>query len=142
MNRLLWTILVAALWLPSILSRKFPPAITIDLKPQILVMSDISNEPDDSMSFIRLLVHADQYNITGLTAVTSYWLNGYIYPDQIMDTVRASGKVVDNPNAHSEGTFPTEEYLASIIKSGPKVYGTAALGLSPQVLGHRILSNW
>lgn len=87
-------------------------------------MSDISNEPDDTMSFIRLLVHSDQYNITGMTAVTSYWLNGSPYPDQILDTVRAYGKVIDNLNVQSAGTFPTEDYLASIVKSGPKVYGT------------------
>lgn len=97
------------------------------MQPQIFVMSDISNEPDDTMSFIRLLVHADQYNITGMTAVTSYWLNGSTYPDQILDTVRKYGKVVGNLNTHSEGRFPTEEYLTSIVKSGPKVYGTEAL---------------
>ena len=50
-------------------SQQCPPAISIDRQPQIFVMSDISNEPDDTMSFIRLLLHSDQYNITGLTAV-------------------------------------------------------------------------
>ena len=50
-------------------AQKCPPAITIDKKPQVFVMSDISNEPDDTMSFIRLLLHADQYNITGMVAV-------------------------------------------------------------------------
>lgn len=91
-------------------------------------MSDISNEPDDTMSFIRLLVHADQYNMTGMAAVTSVWLNGSTYPDQIMDTVRAYGKVADNLNTHSAGEFPTEDYLASIVKSEPKVYGTLGIG--------------
>lgn len=51
------------------------PALKIDKKPQVFIMSDISNEPDDTMSLIRLLLHADQYNITGLAAVTSYWMN-------------------------------------------------------------------
>lgn len=50
-------------------AQQCPPAITIDTKPQVFVMSDISNEPDDTMSFIRLLLHSDQYNITGMAAV-------------------------------------------------------------------------
>lgn len=50
-------------------AQQCPPAITIDKKPQVFIMSDISNEPDDTMSFIRLLLHSDQYNITGMVAV-------------------------------------------------------------------------
>jgi hypothetical protein len=112
----------------SISASKCPPPITTDPKPQVFIMSDISNEPDDTMSFIRLLLHADQYNITALSAVTSYWLNSSTYPDQILDTVRAYGKVVSNLNTHSAGQFPTEAYLASVVKSGQPVYGTAAIG--------------
>lgn len=110
---------------------KCPPAIQLDTKPQVFVMSDISNEPDDTMSFVRLLLHADQYNITGMVAVTSVWLNSSTYPDQILDSVRAYGQVVDSLNAHSAGSFPTEEYLASVVKSGQPVYGTAAIGMNP-----------
>ncbi|KAF7189700.1 hypothetical protein HII31_09020 [Pseudocercospora fuligena] len=105
-----------------------PPAIQIDRKPQVFIMSDISNEPDDTMSFIRLLVHADQYNITGLTAVTSTWLPDSVYPDQILDTVKAYGRVVDNLNTHSESEFPSEKYLESVVKAGHPVYGTEAVG--------------
>ena len=77
-------------------------------------MSDISNEPDDTQSFIRLLLHSDQYNITALVATTSYWLNSTTTPDEILKLTSAYGKVVANLNLHSEGTFPTEEYLSSI----------------------------
>lgn len=108
-----------------------PPAIQIDHKPQVFIMSDISNEPDDTMSFIRLLLHADQYNITGMVAVTSTWLNSSVFPDQILNTTKAYGLVVDNLNTHSAGSFPTEQYLASIVKAGQPVYGTAAIGMSP-----------
>ncbi|KAK5744438.1 hypothetical protein LTR17_002148 [Elasticomyces elasticus] len=109
-------------------SQKCPPAITIDKQPQVFVMSDISNEPDDTMSFIRLLLHADQYNITGMVAVTSYWQNSSVYPDQILNTTRAYGEVVSNLNLHSAGSFPTAEYLSSVVKAGQPVYGTAGLG--------------
>jgi len=109
-------------------AQQCPPAIQIDHKPQIFVMSDISNEPDDTQSFIRLLLHSDQYNITGMVATTSYWLNSTTTPDEILKLTGAYGKVVDNLNLHSDGVFPTEEYLASIVRSGHPVYGTAAIG--------------
>jgi hypothetical protein len=102
--------------------------------PRVFVCSDISNEPDDTMSFVRLLVHADNYLIEGLAAVTSVWLNTTTYPDQIHDAVAAYGNVSLNLQAHTNGSFPTADYLHSIIRSGPEVYGSAALtnsSLSP-----------
>jgi hypothetical protein len=110
------------------LAHQCPPAIQIDRKPQVFIMSDISNEPDDTQSFIRLLLHSDQYNITGMVATTSYWLNSTTTPDEILKLTSAYGKVVENLNKHSAGEFPTEEYLTSIVKSGHPVYGTAAIG--------------
>ncbi|KAK4506637.1 hypothetical protein PRZ48_000369 [Zasmidium cellare] len=91
------------------------PAIQLDKKPQVFIMSDISNEPDDTMSFIRLLVHSDHS----------------VVPEQILNTTHAHGQVVDNLNRHSAGEFPTSEYLSSIVKAGHPVYGTAAIGKSP-----------
>jgi hypothetical protein len=110
------------------LAKQCPPAIQIDQKPHIVVMSDISNEPDDTQSFIRLLLHSDQYNITGMVATTSYWLNSTTTPDEIVKLTSAYGKVVDNLNLHSNRVFPTEEYLTSIVRSGHPVYDTAAIG--------------
>lgn len=120
-------ICLTTIWTTLTHAQQCRPAIQTDFKPQVFVMSDISNEPDDSMSFVRLLVHSDQYNITGMVAVTSIWLNDTTRPDQIMNTVRGYGEVVDNLNTHSAGSFPTEEYLASIVHSGPEAYGTLGL---------------
>lgn len=124
MKRISCALLLAGL----AIAQQCPPAIQIDHKPQIFVMSDISNEPDDTQSFIRLLLHSDQYNITGMVATTSYWLNSTTTPDEILKLTSAYGKVVDNLNLHSDGVFPTEEYLTSIVRSGHPVYGTAAIG--------------
>lgn len=110
------------------LAQQCPPAIQIDRKPQVFVMSDIANEPDDTQSFIRLLLHSDMYNITGMAASTSVWLNSTTAPDQILKLTKAYGEVVDNLNRHSAGGFPTEEYLSSVVRSGHPVYGTAAIG--------------
>ena len=48
-----------------------------DLKPRIVVLTDIAPndiEPDDMESMIRLLVHADQFEIEALIATTG-WSN-------------------------------------------------------------------
>ena len=95
-------------------------------KHRVFIMSDISNEPDDTMSFIRLLVHSDIHNIEGMVAVTSTFLNSSTYPDQIEAAVKGYGNVSSNLQTHSNG-FPTEEYLLSIIRSGATTYGLAAI---------------
>ncbi|NLV19486.1 MAG: DUF1593 domain-containing protein, partial [Bacteroidetes bacterium] len=48
-----------------------------NLKPRIVVLTDIAPnniEPDDMESMIRLLVHADQFEIEALIATTG-WSN-------------------------------------------------------------------
>lgn len=58
-------------------------------------------------------------------------MNSSVFPDQILNTTTAFGLVVDNLNTHSAGKFPTAEYLASVVKSGQPIYGTAAIGMTP-----------
>lgn len=95
--------------------------------PQVFILTDVSNEPDDQESLVRLLVHADLYNITGLAAVTSYWLNFTTYPDVIHEVVSNYSAVRDQLQSHTTGIFPTSEYLKTIIHSGSTSYGLAAL---------------
>ena len=42
----------------------------VDQKDRIFVLTDIANEPDDSMSLVRLLTHSDMYTVEGLVAIT------------------------------------------------------------------------
>ena len=63
--------------------------------------------------------------------MTSYWQNSSVYPDQVLNTTRAYGQVVDNLNLHSAGHFPSADYLSSVVTAGPSVYGTAGIGGSP-----------
>jgi hypothetical protein len=49
------------------------------LKPRIVVLTDIGPndvEPDDMESMVRLLVHADQFEIEALIATTGWNNNG------------------------------------------------------------------
>jgi hypothetical protein len=73
-----------------------------DDRSRIFVLTDISNEPDDQESLVRLLAHADLYNVEGLVATTSWWLNDTRYPDHILNVIDGYADVVDNLNVHSE----------------------------------------
>jgi hypothetical protein len=50
------------------------------VKPRLIVLTDLSNEPDDEESFVRLLVYSDQFDIEGLVATTSNWLKRRPHP--------------------------------------------------------------
>jgi hypothetical protein len=43
-------------------------------KPRIIVLTDISNEPDDEESMVRFLVYSNEYDVEGLIATASVWL--------------------------------------------------------------------
>ncbi|PVH96743.1 DUF1593-domain-containing protein [Periconia macrospinosa] len=100
---------------------------TVNKPNRIFVLTDISNEPDDSMSLVRLLSHADMYTVEGLVATTSFWLPNGTRPDEIHKAVDAYRQVRENLQSHSNYTFPTAEYLSAKIASGPTVYGMEAI---------------
>lgn len=120
-----WILIAASITSALCTATKCLPAIQIDQQPQVFVFTDITNEPDDSMSLVRLLLHSDQYNITGIVATTSYWLNGTVRPEAILNTTSVWDQVIENLNLHSDGSFPSKSYLESIVKAGHPVYGTA-----------------
>lgn len=41
------------------------------LKQRLFVLTDITNEPDDQESLVRLLVYANEYDLEGIIATTS-----------------------------------------------------------------------
>jgi len=43
-------------------------------KPRVIVLTDITNEPDDEQSMVRFLVYSNEYDVEGLIATTSVWL--------------------------------------------------------------------
>ncbi len=42
-------------------------------KPRVIVLTDMGNEPDDQMSFVRLLLYANELDLEALVATTSTW---------------------------------------------------------------------
>lgn len=118
---------------------------TASLKPRIVVLTDISPvtvEPDDFESMIRLLVHADLFEIEGLVATTG-WSNsgGSERPDLIYQIIDAYEKDLpnlrkisnqkDHPADESKqqiGYWPSPAYLRSRTVRGSAKMGFDFIG--------------
>ena len=50
-------------------------------KPRVVVLSDMGNEPDDQMSFVRLLLYSNELDLDALIATTSTWQKNKVQPD-------------------------------------------------------------
>ena len=105
-------------------------------KPRLIVMTDLSNEPDDEESLVRLLVYADQFDIEGLVATTSNWLKQNPREDLIHRDLDAYAQVRTNLARHSPG-FPSVADLRAVTRSGQTGYGLAFVGLDKSSGGSR-----
>jgi len=138
-KRLKWML---ALLLSLVLSA---PSLAAPPKPRIIVLTDISPnnvEPDDMESMIRLLVHADLFEIEGLVATTG-WSNGggQERPDLIHEAINAYEKDLPNLRRRSNqdghvadesqqqiGYWPSPDYLRSHIGLGSRKRGFSFVG--------------
>lgn len=118
---------------------------TDKLKPRIVVLTDIAPiniEPDDMESMVRLLVHADQFEIEGLIATTG-WSNtgGSERIDLIQNELNAYEKDLPNLKKRSNqeaflkdeskqqlGYWPTPDYLRSRTVLGSTKMGMKFIG--------------
>jgi hypothetical protein len=97
------------------------------VKPRLIVLTDLSNEPDDEESLVRLLVYSDQFDIEGLIAATSTWLRQHPREDIIRRDLAAYALVRTNLLKHS-AAFPPVENLFAVTRTGQTNYGMAAVG--------------
>lgn len=120
-------------------------ALAAPLKPRIVVLTDISPttvEPDDFESTIRLLVHADLFEVEALIATTG-WSNGggHEHPEIIRQIIDAYEKdlpnlrKIANQSGHltdeSEqqlGYWPSPAYLRSRTVLGSTKMGFSFIG--------------
>jgi len=107
-------------------------------RPRLFVLTDVSNEPDDEESLVRLMVYANEFDIEGLVATTSTWLKTKTREDLIRRTVNAYGEVRENLAKQAAG-FPTSEALLAVVCTGQPVYGMAAVGEGKSTDGSRRL---
>lgn len=106
-------------------------------KPRVFVLTDIENEPDDAMSYVRFLTYANNFDIEGIVATTSCWQRTKTAEWRLHEITEAYGKVKENLEIHEKG-FPSEAFIHSIIKKGLPVFGKEGLGAGKDSEG----SNW
>jgi hypothetical protein len=103
------------------------PVVCAAGRSRLIVLTDIENEPDDTMSMVRLMLYSDVIDIEGLIATTSTHLRTIVAPDSIRNVIAAYGKVRDNLAKH-DPNYPTAESLLSVVKQGLPVYGMQGVG--------------
>lgn len=94
---------------------------------RLIVLSDIEAEVDDTESFVRLMLYANQIDIKGMIATTSVWKRTSVAPESIIKVVKAYGKVQPNLLKHETG-FPEADVLLKLVKSGLPKYGMLGVG--------------
>src|SRR5581483_11402162 len=83
-----------------------PPVDSFAGKPRVAIISDMGNEPDDQMSFVRLLVYSNELDLEALIAATSTWQKTKTHPETMHQLIAAYGQVRDNLMKNAEG-WPT-----------------------------------
>lgn len=109
-------------------------------KPRVVVLTDIGGDPDDQQSMIRLMHHANEFDIDALIAtaagVPSEKKADALYPELIREIVEAYGKVRPNLVRHRPD-FPDAKLLLDRVKSGNAVRGMKSVGAGHDTEGSR-----
>ncbi|KAK8103430.1 uncharacterized protein PG998_010463 [Apiospora kogelbergensis] len=102
-------------------------------KPRVFVATDISNEPDDQMSLVRLLTYANELDLQGLAVVTSVWKNDSLDTASVLTVLDAYANVTALLDAHAppSAPYPRASDLRALVHEAHPVYGLAALELPP-----------
>ncbi|GLB53496.1 hypothetical protein NBRC110019_25370 [Neptunitalea chrysea] len=117
---------------------------TTSLKPRIIVLTDVSTwETDDSESLVRLLVHADLFEIEGIVYTTGWSLDktrddffGLIheaidaYEKDFPNLIKRSGQKKFKKHEEKQflGYWPSADYLRSRTVKGSKNRGLEFIG--------------
>jgi hypothetical protein len=104
-----------------------PEADMFSGKPRVAVISDIGNEPDDQMSFVRLLLYSNELDVEVMIAATSTWQKTATHAETMHRIVEVYGQVRNNLELHAHG-WPGSEELDRKIFAGQPAYGLAATG--------------
>ena len=96
-------------------------------KNRVIILSDIEAEADDTESFVRLFLYANEIDLKGLIATTSCWHKTNVNPESIKKLIQAYGKVQPNLLKHASG-FPNAEALYLMVNQGLPKYGMQGVG--------------
>ncbi len=117
-----------------------PPVDSFAGHPRVVIISDIGNEPDDQMSFVRLLLYSNELDLEAMIATTSTWQKTATHPETMHAIVRAYSQVRPNLLLHAKG-WPTGESLDRRVFAGQPAYGMAATGAGKASAGSEALAK-
>jgi hypothetical protein len=117
---------VTAVLLTAVLLTPYAAPAAATGKPRHIALTDITNEPDDEESMVRLLVYADVFDIEGLIATTGIFKQGNPATHVIVNQVNAYGEVLASLSEHSD--FPDKQFLLDRVKTGNGGYGMWNVG--------------
>ena len=106
--------------------------------PRVVIISDIGNEPDDQMSFVRLLLYSNQLDLEAMIAATSTWQKAATHAETMHALIKAYGQSRENLLLHAKG-WPTAEDLDQRVYAGQPAYGMSAAGEGKTSAGSRAL---
>ena len=109
-------------------------------KPRLIVVSDIGNEPDDQMSFVRLLMYSNEFDIEAIIATTSTWQKAKTHPETMRELIDAYGDVRPNLLLHAKG-WPDAADLRGKVFTGQSAYGMAATGTGKSSEGSKAIGT-
>jgi cellulose-binding protein len=95
-------------------------------KPRVVVLTDVGNEPDDQMSFVRLLLYSNQLDLEALIATTSTWQKNSTHPETLHKLIAGYAEVRANLLQHAPD-WPDPVKLDALVSSGQPAYGMAAV---------------
>ena len=107
-------------------------------RPRVVVLTDITNEPDDEESLVRFLASSSDYDVEAMIATTSTWLRDTVRQDKIEAQVQAYAKVYPNLIQH-DPRYPTPKYLKSVTASHLPTYGLSGVGKGKDSPGSNLL---
>jgi hypothetical protein len=96
-------------------------------KTNVVVLTDIEADPDDTQSLIRFLTYSNHWNVEGLIATTSIHQKNRVAPETIIEVLDAYKKVQPNLEQHEKG-FPSFDDLHTKVKKGLPIYGMQGVG--------------
>ena len=104
-----------------------PPVDTFSGNPRVVILSDIGTEPDDQMSFVRLLLYSNQLDLEAMIASTSTWQRAATHPETMRALIDAYGQVRGNLLLHAKG-WPKAEDLNDRVFARMRVLSGFAFG--------------
>ncbi|MGD9930234.1 MAG: DUF1593 domain-containing protein [Mangrovibacterium sp.] len=115
--------------LVAVLGIFFNPTASAQMQTnsRVIILSDIEADPDDTQSFVRLFLYANEIDLKGLIATTSCWHKSEVNPESINKIIEAYRHVQPNLLQH-DANFPAAEALSKLVKKGLPVYGMEGVG--------------